>query len=130
MTNPTKVVPVEPTEEMLDAGMKYLTSPRIGGESIRVELYKAMLSAAPPASILGFEEWWQASLKDQTMRTVKESYRAAWQAALTAHNQRWLDLADELKREANEVPYDSAETTQVIFRIESEIRQILEQESE
>lgn len=44
-----KLVPVEPTEEMLDAGA---TRPKIGGAlpySIVAAVYRAMLAAAPPA---------------------------------------------------------------------------------
>lgn len=78
----------------------------------------------------GFEEWWQASLKDQTMRTVKESYRAAWQAALTAHNQRLLDLADELEQEADDGERGGFTEDQVYQYAAQRIRQLVKEMGE
>jgi len=45
---PIKIVPLEPTSEMLTAGFGAVNA--LFGEATAIAMYRAMLAAAPPAS--------------------------------------------------------------------------------
>lgn len=128
MNKQYKSVPVEPTEEMLEEGMSRLPTnpdvPRDIHEACLADAFEAMIEAAPQAPVSGFDEWWSKMGGGIGCKLIA---RDAWKAALSTQPQSSLhELVDDLRKEANEVPHDSAETTQVLFRVADQLQAALE----